>query len=101
MGIFDKVGSLLPWRDERRERHDEGQGALALRDDFDRWLGRLLDEPASGGLGPIPSVEVMETHDAAGLDVDRAEARVANGVLTVTFPKVDGRPGTRRIAIKT
>jgi HSP20 family protein len=159
MGIFDKVGSLLPWRNERRERHDEQEGALALRDDFDRWLGRLLDEPASGGFGLIPSAEVRETHDTAivtvevpglsrddlsltitpeglvvrgqkredrqdrradvyvaerrygsfvrtiplpaGLDVDRADARVANGVLTVTFPKVDARPGTRRIAIKT
>jgi HSP20 family protein len=36
-----------------------------------------------------------------GLDVDRANARVKNGVLTVKFPKVDARPGTRRVPIKT
>ena len=36
-----------------------------------------------------------------GLDVDRAKARVKNGVLTVRFPKVDARPGTRRVPIKT
>ena len=36
-----------------------------------------------------------------GLDLDRAEARVKRGVLTVTFPKVDARPGTRHIPIKT
>ena len=36
-----------------------------------------------------------------GLDLDRAEARVKRGVLTVTFPKVAERAGTRRIPIKT
>jgi HSP20 family protein len=35
-----------------------------------------------------------------GLDVDRAEARVKDGVLTVTLPKVDARPGMRRVPIK-
>jgi HSP20 family protein len=36
-----------------------------------------------------------------GLDLDRAEARVKRGVLTVTFPKAAARPGTRRIPVKT
>jgi HSP20 family molecular chaperone IbpA len=36
-----------------------------------------------------------------GIDVDRAEARVANGVLTVRFPRVGTRPGMRRIPIDT
>ena len=36
-----------------------------------------------------------------GLDVDRAEARVQRGVLTVKFPKTDSRPGTRRIPVTT
>src|SRR5258705_435015 len=36
-----------------------------------------------------------------GLDVDRAEARVKGGVLTVRFPKTTSSPGTRRIPIKT
>jgi HSP20 family protein len=35
-----------------------------------------------------------------GLDLDRAEARVKDGVLTVKFPKVDARPGMRRVPIK-
>jgi len=35
-----------------------------------------------------------------GLDYDRAEARVKDGVLTVKFPKVDARPGMRRVPIK-
>jgi HSP20 family protein len=35
-----------------------------------------------------------------GVEVDRAEARMANGVLTVRFPKQASRPGTRRIAIE-
>ena len=36
-----------------------------------------------------------------GLDVDRAAARVANGVLTVSFPKAASRAGTRRIPVRT
>ena len=36
-----------------------------------------------------------------GLDVDRGEAHVTNGVLTVRFPKVGARPGARRIPIDT
>jgi len=36
-----------------------------------------------------------------GLDLDRAEARVANGVLTVRFPKAASRPGAHRIPIVT
>ena len=37
----------------------------------------------------------------SGLDLDRAEARVARGVLTVRLPKTAGRPGARRVPIKT
>lgn len=36
-----------------------------------------------------------------GLDLDRAEARIANGVLTVRFPKAMSRRGARRIPILT
>lgn len=164
MGILDKAGSLLPWRSEGREpQRPAHAGALALRDDFDRWIERLFDEPArglaGGALGLLPSVDVRETDDVTiitlevpglgrddlnliltpdglvvrgekreeredrrgdvhvaerrygsfvrtiplptGLDMDRATARVAEGVLTVTFPRTGARPGTRRIAIKT
>jgi HSP20 family protein len=36
----------------------------------------------------------------AGIDLDRAEARVVNGVLTVHIPKTTTRAGTRRIPIQ-
>ena len=36
-----------------------------------------------------------------GLDVDRARARMSNGVLTVRFPKLAGRAGARRVPIQT
>jgi HSP20 family protein len=36
-----------------------------------------------------------------GLDLDRADARVKRGVLTVTIPKVAERSGMRRIAVKS
>ena len=36
-----------------------------------------------------------------GVDVDRARARIANGVLTVRFPKLAGRAGARRVPIQT
>jgi HSP20 family molecular chaperone IbpA len=35
-----------------------------------------------------------------GLDLEGAEARVKDGMLTVRFPKVDARPGMRRVPIK-
>jgi len=36
-----------------------------------------------------------------GLDLDNADARVRNGVLTVRFPKTDARDGSRRIPVRT
>jgi HSP20 family protein len=195
MGLIDKVTELLPWRSERREpslrrgeRRDAARGdVLSLRDELDRWLQRLLEEPAGTPApdepGWIPSVNVHETDDEMvvrvevpgldpadldlmvtpgglivrgekremreerppgvrvtpeglivrgdrrgskddrrrevyiaecrygsfvrtvplppGIDLDRAEARVANGVLIVRFPKVGTRPGMRRIPIDT
>jgi HSP20 family protein len=93
--------------------------ALALRDDFDRWLPRFFDDPADApavtpqGL-TIRGEKREERKDTranyrlverryggfvrtmrlpAGLDLDRAEARVANGVLTVRIPKAPARRG--------
>jgi HSP20 family molecular chaperone IbpA len=40
-------------------------------------------------------------HLPPGLALDRAEARVKRGVLTVTIPKATERPDTRHIPIKT
>jgi HSP20 family protein len=169
MSIIDKVGALLPWR---RGRHElaplraEGlafrePGGLAFRDDLDRWLQRLVDDPRGfSGLtsfASTPSVDMHETDDEVmvtvevpgvsrddldlmisseglvirgetregredkrrdyrlvqsrygsfarsvplppGLDLDRANARLKDGVLTVRFPKVDARPGMRRVPI--
>jgi HSP20 family protein len=36
----------------------------------------------------------------AGLTLDRAEAQVKNGVLTVRFPKATGAHGSRRVPIR-
>ena len=154
MGILDKVSGLLPFRREQRERAPGRAEALALRDDLDRWLARLTEDPwnlAASGPRWTPAVDVQETADELvvtaevpgmdqddlalsitpdgftirgekheerdgevrhmsfvrtvslppGLDVDRAEARVSRGVLTVKFPKVDTRPGSRRIPVRT
>ena len=164
MGILDKVASLLPRRGEREQEEPAKRAeALALRDDVDRWLERLLDDPWSlpTAAAPrwMPPVNVQDTGDEVvvtaevpgldredisltispqgliirgekreqkedrrkdayvsasrserfvrtvplppGLDLDRAEARVSRGVLTVKFPKVDARPGARRIPIAT
>ena len=162
MGIIDKVTALLPWRSER-EPPPASDEAVALRDDLDRWLQQLFEDPwglvAGAGPGWMPSASVHETDDALvvtmeipgldrdalellitpegltirgekreekedrrkdvyvaerrygsfvrtvplprGLDFDRAEARVKNGVLTVKFPKAAAGPGTRRIVIRT
>jgi HSP20 family protein len=163
MGIMDKVSALLPFRGERQESPPAQAEALSLRDDLDRWLQRLFEDP--WGFPPLtegrwrPSVDVRETDDELvvtadvpgfdrddlelaltaeglvirgqkreekkdrrkdgyvtearygslvqvvplppGLDLDRAEARVRNGVLTVRFPRAGGRPGARRIPIRT
>jgi HSP20 family protein len=170
MSIIDKVGALLPWR---RERHEptparagglafREPGGLAFRDDLDRWLQRLVDEPRGlhgfTSFASTPSVDMHETDDEVvvtvevpgvsrddldltisseglvirgetreeredkrrdyrlvqsrygsfarsvplppGLDLDSANARLKDGVLTVRFPKVDTRPGMRRVPIK-
>jgi HSP20 family protein len=160
MGIMDKVTSLLPWREERREPSSASPEGLALRDDLDRWLERLVQESrgAPGIAGWMPTADVHETDDElvvtlevpgpdrenldlvitpdalvvrgekretredrrrdfhvaecrygsfvrtvplpSGIDRDRAEARLRNGVLTIRFPKAAGRPDARRIPIQ-
>ena len=167
MSIMDKVGALLPWR---RERHDLAartervdfpeRGGQALRDDLDRWIERLVEEPLGrrGSFAAMPHIEVHESDDEVvvmvevpgvnrddldltitseglvvrgemrderedkrrdyrlaqsryrtfvravplppGLDLDGAKANLRNGVLTVRFPKVDTRPGMRRVPVR-
>jgi HSP20 family protein len=163
MGIMDKVGALLPWRGERQARPPGRAGVLSLRDDFDRWLQRLVEAPQGfptmSELGWTPSADVHETDDELvvtvevpgldrddldlmitpdgltirgekreekehkrkdyhlvecryggfvrtvplppGLDLDRAEARVKRGVLTVRLPKVAERAGTHHVPMMT
>jgi HSP20 family molecular chaperone IbpA len=155
MGIMDKVSSLLPGRSREPSRTSPRPDALALRDDMDRWLQRLVEEP----WGLLRSADVHETDDAVvvtanvpglepddltlmltpdalvirgekreeredtrddmhvaerregsfawsiplpqGVDLERAEARVKNGVLTVRFPKLTASaPPARRVPIK-
>ena len=56
MGIIEKVSSLPPTRSEQMRESDHDQEgdrervapqtqALALKDDFDRWLLRFFEEP--------------------------------------------------------
>jgi HSP20 family molecular chaperone IbpA len=155
MGIMDKVSALLPGRSREPSRTSPRPDALALRDDMDRWLQRLVEDP----WGLLRSADVHETDDAVvvtanvpglepddltlmltpdalvirgekreeredtrdetylaerregsfawsiplpeGVDLERAEARVKNGVLTVRFPKVTASaPPARRIPIR-
>jgi HSP20 family molecular chaperone IbpA len=154
MGIMDKVTALLPARGEQQqqrhqlERRPAHTQALALKDDFDRWLQRFFDEPWGYAIDyPVPLPEVRDTErefivsvevpgfdpkdlDLSitpegliiraerrggneqrrliqtvalpdGLDIDKAEARVDRGVLTVRFPRTAPASTARRIPIRT
>lgn len=96
MSIIDKVEALLPWRRDRQEQRDrqepwrrdrydlaparfESLGfreptGLAFRDDLDRWLQRLVDEPFGlAGLASFattPHVEMRETDDEVAVTVE-------------------------------
>ena len=67
--------------EKREESEDRRKDGVVAQSRYERFVRSV----------PLPP----------GLDVDRAEARVKNGVLTVRFPKVDARPGARRIPIET
>jgi HSP20 family protein len=153
MGIMEKVTALLPARGEQQrhqlERRPAHTQALALKDDFDRWLQRFFEEPWGYAIDypglPLPevrdtdrelvvSVEVpgFDPQDLDlnitpegliikaqrregneerrlvqtvtlpdGLDLDKAEARVERGVLTVRFPRTAPASTARRIPIRT
>ena len=149
MGIIEKVSALLPAHRETqaRDRRPPQTQALALRDEFDRWLQRFFEEPW-GHTVEYPGLalaEVREADDAVivsvqvpgfdtsdldvtagrrtltvrgehnaggevrrflrrvtlpdGVDVDRAEAKVDRGVLTVRFPRAARAPAGRRIPV--
>ena len=72
----------LTIRGERREeKRDRRNDALVSEVRYGRFVETV----------PLP----------AGVDLERAEARVERGVLTVKFPKTESRPGTRRIPVTT
>ncbi len=89
MGIMDKVGALVPWRAEHRDRPAD-EDALTLRDDLDRWLQRLFDDP----WGSATDVEVRETDDelvvtaeVPGLDREDLELTITPGALIIRGEK--------------
>jgi len=149
MGIIEKISGLLPAHRETqaRDRRPPQTQALALRDEFDRWLQRFFEEPW-GHTVEYPGLalaEVRETDDGVvvavqvpgfetseldvtagrrtltvrgerheggevrrflrrvtlpdGVDVDRGEAKVDRGVLTVRFPRSAQAPAGRRIQV--
>jgi HSP20 family protein len=72
----------LTIRGERREeKRDRRNDALVSEVRYGRFVETV----------PLPP----------GVDLERAEARVERGVLTVKFPKTESRPGTRRIPVTT
>jgi HSP20 family protein len=74
MGILDKVTSLLPWRARHRGQPAASSDTAVLRDDLDRWLQRLFEEPlrlnAVDRLTWAPSPTVRETDDELIVSVE-------------------------------
>src|SRR4029450_7527964 len=84
MSIIDKVGALLPGGGERG-RHElapfrggglasREQGGQAFRDDLDRWLQRLVEEPLGlpgfASFAAAPRVDTHETDDEVVVTVE-------------------------------
>ncbi len=102
MGIVDKVTALLPWQRSRPEPPSGRVDALAFRNDLDRWLQRVLEDPwgpsAFGELRGLPSVEVRETEDelvvtaeVPGLDREDLDLTITPGGLTIRGQKREER----------
>jgi HSP20 family protein len=74
MGILDKVTSILPWRWRPREQPAATPDTLALRDDLDRWLQRLFEEPLRlNGIDRLATTSaptVRETDDELVVSVE-------------------------------
>jgi HSP20 family protein len=149
MGITEKLSAFLPSHREShgRDRRPPQTQALALRDEFDRWLQRFFEEPWGHSVEypGLAHSEVRDTDDGVvvsvqvpgfesseldvtvgrrtltisgvhneqgeqrrflqrvtlpdGVDVDRAEARVERGVLTVRLPRTAPAAAARRIHV--
>jgi len=92
-------------RGEKREMREEGDPDLRVTP-----AGLIVREPRRSGREERRGTYIAECRYGSfvrtvplppGLDVDRAQARIANGVLTVRFPKMAGRAGARRVPIQT
>ena len=103
MGIFDKVSSLLPWQSDRR-RAPVRPDALALRDDMDRWLARLMEEPW-GALGATDvrerDDEVVVTANIPGLDRDDIQIELTPDALVIRGERHEEREDKRDNAVIT
>ena len=73
MGIMDKVSSLLPARSGSSDRRAPQTQALALKDDFDRWLLQFFEEPWGYPI-EYPSAAIPEVHETDREFVVRVEA---------------------------
>ena len=107
MGIMDKITGLLPWRGERRQPSAARTDGLALRDDLDRWLRGLIEDPwgfpAAAERGLLPSAEIEETDDEVvvtvevpGLDRDDLDLTITSGGLTIRGEKAEQKEDRRR-----
>ncbi|HYS18182.1 MAG TPA: Hsp20/alpha crystallin family protein [Candidatus Binatia bacterium] len=120
MSIIDKVGALLPWRRERhelapartrglafREPAFREPGGLAFRDDLDRWLQRLVEEPL--GLPGFTSFvstppvgmhetddEVVVTVEVPGVSRDDLDLMIGSEGLVIRGETRDEREDKRR-----
>src|SRR5437899_2716544 len=106
MGIIDKVTTLLPWRGERQESPPARADFLALRDDFDRWLQRLVEQPRGftvTEVGWTPSADVHETDDelvvtaeVPGLDRDDLTLMITPEGLSIRGEKHEEKKDKRK-----
>jgi HSP20 family protein len=120
MSIIDKVGALLPWRRERheptparagglafREPAFRGRGGPAFRDDLDRWLQRLVEEPLGlPGFTPLASMprvdmhetddEVVVTVEVPGVDRDDLDLMISSEGLVIRGETREEREDKRR-----
>jgi HSP20 family protein len=93
MGIIEKVTALLPARSEQQDRRAPHTRALALKDDFDRWLQRFFEEPWGHGIDypGVALAEVRETDrefvvrvEVPGFDPSDLDLSLRGGSLVIT-----------------
>ena len=108
MGIIEKVSALLPARKEHQERRAPHTQALALKDDFDRWLQRFFEEPWGYGIdypgAALPEVretdrEFVVRVEVPGFDPSDLELSLSRGALVVKGNRRDN--GKQQTMIQT